>query len=297
MNFGPRGSLVTFTTSDGLELDGILYLAHEGAPTILHVHGSFGNFYQNPFVRILAESTLASGINLLAFNTSCHDGLAEGNLANGDMRYIGGAVSPFEGIVQDITAALEFVRLFSPRPILQGHSLGCDRVVHYLLESGAEHPCILISPCDSQELQRCWLGDESVEHQIERLRELPSQPGELEWVAGCEYGVKVDPLWTYRNPITRRALLSILTGPPFHLFRYHGGERPWRINSPALVVVGSNDGLLTAPPEAVIRYFTGRFSSVESLVVNGADHMLARSEVSVAQHVCTWVGRQKEEPG
>src|SRR2546426_6395954 len=129
----PLGELVTFKSSAGLHLDGILYRREENVTTIIHVHGSYGNFYQNHFIRLMAESYLASQINLLSFNLAGHDGFGEGYRNMEDFEYVGGAVNDFGECVSDIAGAVAFVNGFSDRIILQGHSLGCDRILHYLV--------------------------------------------------------------------------------------------------------------------------------------------------------------------
>ncbi len=138
------GELVTFEDGGRFHHDGILYHAGDGLPTIIHVHGSFGNFYQNDFLRIMAAHYLASGINFLSFNLAAHDGLAEGYRNDWDFEYTGGAIVDFNTCVDDIQSAVDFVSPFSGRIVLQGHSLGCDRVVHYLRSTAAPLDFILL---------------------------------------------------------------------------------------------------------------------------------------------------------
>ena len=287
--FGPTGALVTFVNANRLRLDGILYFAAEGAPTVVHVHGSFGNFYQNPLVRVMAERFLASGINFLSFNTSGHDGVAEGTLDSEDMRYIGGAVASFEETVEDIRAAVEFVKPFSREIVLQGHSLGCDRVVNYMLKSGDRHRCVLLAPCNSYELQAAWLRGESVESQRARLRTRDGHSSALDWLPAAEYGVLAGEGWTYSNPVTREALLSISEGPPFQLFRYDEPTADWTLPVRALVAIGSCDTLVTVLPSVAFSWLQGHFLSMASLEVLDANHGFSGKEADVSATVCQWV--------
>ena len=126
------GKLVKIATADRHELDGILYEAEESIATVLHVHGSLGNFYHQPFIPVFAQILTGEGINLLSCNMRTHDGIAEGYDTEGMMQYVGGSLVRFETCVEDIQGAVRWSRKLGPKVYLQGHSLGCDRVLHFL---------------------------------------------------------------------------------------------------------------------------------------------------------------------
>src|SRR5262245_35994529 len=86
------GELVSFKNSKEFHHDGILYQDASYRTTIIHIHGSFGNFYQNEFLRVMAKVYMAAGINFLSFNLAGHDALAEGYRHEWDFEYVGGAV-------------------------------------------------------------------------------------------------------------------------------------------------------------------------------------------------------------
>jgi hypothetical protein len=287
---GPLGEWVTFQTASGLNLDGILYQPEtSGRTTLVHVHGSFGNFYQNQFVRVLAARCLERGVNLLSFNTSAHDGVAEGYGSGEDFRYVGGSLVTFGESVADIEAAVRFASGISECVVLQGHSLGCDRVVNYLLKAGTPHDCILLAPCDSYRLQANLRQPETVEHQIARLRK-DDVPGEVfPWLPVTEYGIRAGEGWTYPNPITRTALLSILEGPPFQLFRFDGLEKEWRLPQRALICVGGRDALQTTSAETVFQFFRHRFESIDEVLLAEGDHMMKGSESVVSDRIICWL--------
>ena len=171
--YGALGELVTFTNSKGLRLDGILYHNNADRTTIIHVHGSFGNFYHNHFLRLMAKMYSDAGINFLSFNLSAHDGIAEAIRCKGkteEWEYIGYSVVDFSTCIYDIEGAIDFVQQFSDRVVLQGHSLGCDRVLHFLTGKEANYDFILLGPADSYQLHKNWLAPETVEQQITRLK-------------------------------------------------------------------------------------------------------------------------------
>jgi hypothetical protein len=226
--------------------------------------------------------------NFLSINTTSHDGIAEGD-KRGKLEYVGGAYSKFEECVPDIEAAVTFARQFSDRIVLQGHSFGCDRVVHYLTATRAKHDCILLSPCDSYQLQCAWISPETVESQIARLKQaLPSDPV-FDWVPSREYGVKGLGDWTYSIPITRPALLSIMEGPPYQLFRVSKPAK-FFLKQRALVCIGGRDALQSWPQDVMFNYLRERINDVTALYLPDADHMIAKHERHVATKIADWLG-------
>jgi hypothetical protein len=95
------GELVSLRSSRGIELNGICYRRPGNGATIIHIHGSFGNFYANPVIPSMAEIYMGAGINLLSINMSCHDGLAEGD-RGGVFEYLGGSRTGFAECLYDI---------------------------------------------------------------------------------------------------------------------------------------------------------------------------------------------------
>jgi hypothetical protein len=289
---GPAGQLLSFAGARGLRLDGILYRGIGARTTVIHAHGSFGNFYQNGFVRVLAKHVQSAGANFLAFNLSAHDGVAEGYYSDGSFRYVGASLVDFETCIDDLAGAVNLSRGLTDKIVLSGHSLGCDRIVTASLHHGWEFPLVLLAPCDSYELQRNLIAPEAIESQRRRLSAASSDPGsgpttQFDWLPLGEYGVRSTKDWTYPNPITRRAFLSISCGAPYQLFRYDQ-DPSWRLDGRALVVSPREDALLTAPVEQVGRFFSQAIGRCTHSVVPG-DHMFAGSEELLAGAVIEWL--------
>jgi hypothetical protein len=283
---GVLGELVTFNNSRGLHLDGILYQGDRNKTTIIHIHGSLGNFYQNQFLRFMAKKYLEIGINFLSFNLSCHDGIGEGFRYEDGFEYVGGSVAPFSSCLYDIEGAISFISPFSDRVILQGHSLGCDRVLHFLTTNRASYDFILLSPCDSYNLQSIWLANESVADQINRLRNQKPFAGAFDWLPSQEYGVRQKGE-DYVIPITRPALLSIIDGPPFRLINI-AKPSPFYLSQNCYIYIGGNDALQTSHPDVMFSYFEKRVSGVTRSFVPHGDHDLSGCEQEVIQGIVSW---------
>jgi alpha/beta superfamily hydrolase len=288
---GPLGQLVSFDGARGLRLDGMLYTAPSAKLTVVHTHGSFGNFYQNKFVPFLSAAFQARNVNFLTFNLSAHDGVCEGYFADGSFSYIGASLVDFETCIDDIVGAVRFAQSLTERVILSGHSLGCDRVVLASMRRGWMHPLMLLAPCDSYALQANLIRPETVEMQRQRLARGPTEDppigGSYDWLPLCEYGVRSTSDWTYPNPITRSAFLSVSQGAPYHLFRYK--QRPtWRLECQTLVVTPDSDALLTTDPKHVGEFFQSALPSSQHRIIPG-DHLFNGKEDHLASCLIGWV--------
>jgi len=280
------GELITCKSTKGLHLDGLLYQSDSNRITIVHVHGSFGNFYQNQFVRLMARRYMQAGINFFSFNLAGHDGFGEGYRNVDDFEYVGGGVSDFSECIADIEGAIVFAKDFSDRVVLQGHSLGCDRILHYLIKTHSRHDLILLSPCDSYQLQCNWIYPETVEQQISRLKN-ETTSAKLDWLPLEEYGIKQGE-WTYPIPVTRAALLSIMEGPPFKLMNL---SRPseFYLDQRALVYIGGKDLLQTAPSDVMYGYLEKRIRDVRRAYFDEGDHNLAGCEGELIETILSWI--------
>ena len=241
--------------ADGQILDGILYEAEESIATVVHVHGSLGNFYHQRFVSVFAERLTREGVNLLSCNMRTHDGIAEGYDTEEVMEYVGGSIAPFETCVEDILGAVRWCREVGRPVYLQGHSLGCDRVLHYLESAEVELPAILLSPCDSLQLQREWLGEEKFKEQQAALQRedeglAGSQGMRWTWAPRDAYGLKGEDGWTYEIPITAKVLKSILLGPVGRILAIGKGSEEMS-RADALAYLGRRDPIRGASLEAM----------------------------------------------
>jgi pimeloyl-ACP methyl ester carboxylesterase len=292
------GELVTFDSTTGMHLDGILYQKEANDTTIVHVHGSFGNFYANQWLRVMAKLYGESGINFLSFNLTAHDGIVESYRTMGDNRlddfaYSGFSIVNFETCIEDIQGAINFVHPFSKRIILQGHSLGCDRVLYYLISQKANYDFILIGPADSYQLHENLLKPETIDHQIERLKARPTLPDNYDWLPLHEYGIKQPPREVYCIPITRDALLSIVQGPPFKIIRIISPAR-FYLAQGAAIYMGGKDGFQTWSPEVMYKFFEEHIQDVTRIYRPENDHELKGCEVDVTEQIIKWVKSTKK---
>jgi hypothetical protein len=249
-----------------------------------------GNFYADEFVKVMAAVYGQAGISLLAFNTRCHDCIAEGYGSSGEFKYVGGSVADFLTCIPDIQGAVTFVGAELSKVVLQGYSLGCDRIVTYMSRTNTSYPSVLLSPCDSFEIQRKWLADQgrTVEGQLTTLS-TAILSDEIVLTNPAEYGVRLNGE-LYLNPVTPVALRSIVGGPAFRNFRLDLSP-PFHINARAFAYFGGKDPLQTSPSEQFLRYLRDSFLAVESLVLPDGDHSFSGYEVRVASSIAEWIAK------
>ncbi len=305
-NYSALGRLVTFRTTEDFEIIGILFQKnshkykdislHDNKRIVIHIHGSFGNFYQNKFIWYMSEMYCNDGIDFLSINTSAHDGLSEGYYGK-NLKYVGGAITDYNESQKDIEAAISFVQeLHYEDIILQGHSLGCDKIIDYTIRSKNNLDVILLSPADSYAVQENWMYPQTVCEQIKRLRtsQRPPKPyvwgdADFDWLNPKEYGAHgKNNDWVYNIPVTRETLLSILTGSAF---KYLNMKYPQEFfaNVNAIAFIGKNDALLFVTPKELSDFLSKKFKSFSSITDIDSDHDIIGAEEEMIRRIIKWI--------
>jgi len=279
--------LVKFHSKNSYIYTGLLFRSGNSRRTVIHVHGSCGDFISFGPLKTVANHYISNNSNFLTFNLKGHDCIAEGNWLNGRYDYVGGSLVDFDECINDIQSAIDYCKLFSDTILLQGHSLGCDRIVYYQLLSNCFYPTILLSPCDSYKLQQIYLNTKSVEKFITEVEGI--QPNnDFEMLPPGSYGVN-NAGECYDIPITQKALLSIMTGPPYKLFKI-GGEEEYYLPVDAIVCLGSNDKLQVHSPEVMHKHFRNKFKSVVEITIE-ADHEMEPKGDDLGNILSAWISK------
>lgn len=146
-----KQELIEIITKDNISLMGIYFSPSKKSPkTVIHVHGYADNFYQSKFIRELAKMYASIGYNFLSFNNRGHD-YATILIKDNKITRGGSYNELFSASVIDIEAAINFVKdLGTTEVILEGHSLGCCKVVNYFNETKSDFikNMILLAPSD-----------------------------------------------------------------------------------------------------------------------------------------------------
>ena len=113
-------------TPDGLTLFGYLAEAPKSHTLLINIHGTASGFYVEEFEQYFIESLPSFGISVLFTNN-------RGNFVMESWQKTGAAQEKFEDCLIDIDTWIEYARsLGYDQIILQGHSLGTEKVVYYM---------------------------------------------------------------------------------------------------------------------------------------------------------------------
>lgn len=140
---------VRFKASDQVELQGWLN-DEPGNTAVLHIHGMSGNGYENYFLDTLRSRYAKHGISFFTIDTRGR-GIISDFRQNDGWKHAGSCFELFEESVHDIQGAIDYLQTRHKKTIvLQGHSLGCTKVVHYLLNNPGTNvkASILLAPTD-----------------------------------------------------------------------------------------------------------------------------------------------------
>lgn len=272
---------ISFCSSDGYIYNGLLFKADHSTITVIHVHGSCGNARSFHSILDLARIYQQNGISLLTFDLKGHDCIAEGNWNTGKFEYVGGSIIDFNECVNDIKSAISFCSDFSEIIILQGHSMGCERVLSYQIETKDFHNTILISPCNAHELQTRFIYPETVEDQIKRITYLDKNI-----LLENEYGIN-NHSESYTIPIYKDAYLSIATGHAFRLFDINNPEY-FFIPQSCFCCIGCEDALQTSSPEEMFNILKPRFNCFSASVFK-CNHEFDNKGLELGEQIINWI--------
>lgn len=119
--------IVNVTTKDKLILHGLLIESKDSNKIVINIHGSASNFYEEPFFENMAIAFPDMGFSWLSINNRGNSVLTH------TWQKTGSAVEKFEDCLLDIDAWVEFaIKKGYSTIILQGHSLGTEKIVYYM---------------------------------------------------------------------------------------------------------------------------------------------------------------------
>ncbi|MFD3723380.1 alpha/beta fold hydrolase [Streptomyces sp. NPDC058674] len=258
--------LVTVPFGDGL-LHG---MAHgSGDVVALHLHGTWGNFYENPFVAALAPVYADRGIRYAAVNLPSHDG---GSIAES----MSDSISALEAWVAELAPPGATV-------ILQGHSLGALKIIHAWQNNHSltrrVRATVLFSPFDPV----AFYGGKTAEEIDANRRAIEAHAakfGENSFIPEDVFG-----LWPLNSAMY---LAATLTGGEWDVFPSRAGTHLnalQAITCPTLVALGSDDFASFPAPQIVVESLTKQ----HAFVIEGAPHNFAGKEPELGVKVSAFL--------
>lgn len=268
-----KEKLVRINSIDGIEQPGILYTPNdETNKIVIHVHGLNGNFYENRFIDILAESYTSKGFAFLTFNNRGRDFITE--LLKGDEpTIIGGSLERFKDTLLDIEGIVNWVKEKGYSEItLEGHSYGCNKVLYYYNKKKEEciKNIVLLAPCDIPSESKKFLNSEEYEIIKKESTRLVNEGKEDELINFSIMANGKIAAGTY--------YYDFLPNGENDFIRYSDGinGKSKILNSidiPVLVIFGDADEcVLTEPIDIIKGYLTNNIDKCNIQIIKGANH-------------------------
>lgn len=160
--------IVKITTPDNIQLFGLFTESKNKGTILINIHGTAAGFYIEEFEEFFVNTLPPKGIATLFTNN-------RGNFVLESWQKTGAAAEKFEDCLIDIDTWIEFaLEKGYSRIILQGHSLGTEKVVYYMEKGKYRNKVIaviLLGFSDSYGMQHKFLD--------ERDKDLMSEAKEL----------------------------------------------------------------------------------------------------------------------
>lgn len=144
--------LIKAQTQRGIQLDCVLFANGGENVVVIAITGIHGNFYSNPMYYNIGDTLSANGIAFIYAQTNdAFNKMETINVKTGKSEIIGSYNECFDDICDDINAYVNYAHNKGyGHIILAGHSLGANKVIHYLAnvrETPVKH-FILVSPAN-----------------------------------------------------------------------------------------------------------------------------------------------------
>lgn len=277
---------VRFQATDSVELQGWLSDV-DGDMAALHIHGMSGNGYANYFLDNLRKMYTAQGISFFAINTRGH-GIVSTFWQGGDSIKRGSCFELLEESVSDIQGALDYLKTKGKTKfILQGHSLGCTKVLNYLLTQHTEgiEKVILLAPTDMSG----WAAtDPNHQDYLAKAKQLLSQ-GKPEELVGAE-------CWQDKTPLSAQTYPSICeAGSAADIYGgREGGALFGRVDISTLIAYGTIDIGITNIDGSADKWLerTNKIKNANTTIslIDGASHSYKDYEPQLAEIIQEFIG-------
>jgi len=266
---------VRFKAADSVELQGWL-TERPGDMAAIHIHGMSGNGYENYFLDNFRKMYSKLGISFLTVDTRGRGIISsfwEGGKVDswGEGTKLGGSCFEiFEESAHDIQGAIDCLKTLGKTAfILQGHSLGCTKVVNYLVNKQPSNvtKAVLLAPTD----MTGWASSHP-EHQayLAKAKQLLAEGKPTELVdAQC---------WLDKTPLSAQTYPTICqSGGNADIYgQREGGALLGRVAIPMLIPYGDADIGITKIDGSMDAYL-GRVNPIKNpnttiSVIEGASH-------------------------
>ncbi|MDO5969318.1 alpha/beta hydrolase [Flavivirga aquimarina] len=285
-----KGELISITTKDGLIMQGIYCKSNCKKTIIIHVHGSYGNFYENFFLEEMSNKFNETGVSFLSIRTRGSDYYSDFKILN-NKEYKSKRIGGIREIFQECTLDIEPWILLAKKKgyhkvLLQGHSLGAMKIVYFNKNiEGNVDGLILLSPPDSIGLQKKDNAGRYEEYKEKALELLQKD------------NLQLMPKEAYFESITCESFYNMLKENDTGMFTYQDVELMKKaginsINIPTFISFATINEAIINPIEYCISSFK-KSSHDSSLlhfeIIENANHNYHFKEDILAEEISNWL--------
>lgn len=278
-------------TEDGLRLQGIHYETDKKEVCVLVVHGMSGNFIENYFANTLGKTLHTNGIGMIYGHNRGYNHINDILTKNGKTKRIGATYERFSESVYDINAWIDKVeKLGYKKIVLMGHSLGCNKVIHYLDKKKPEDMAgvILASPPDMVGLFEKPEYQPNHKELLDEAKKNISEGSPRKLVSGM--------LWDWYNLSSQTYVdLSEEGGPVDNLPVLRNPKKfpeLAKINVPILGIMGENDDIAIRSLEEDLNLIESKVEKCPSFTkkfIPDANHTYDNCEQQFSDEILRWI--------
>ena len=261
---------------------------------VIAITGIHGNFWSNPFYYNFGDTLAAAGVDFVYAETSDAQGRLEvDNVVTGKKEIIGSFNEDFAHIDDDVDAYVRWARRESyARVVLAGHSLGVNKVVHYLSthhDPFVEH-FVLLSPANMDFLM----------NQVdERQREI------IDWAVESDQGDRMLPfaLFGWAPMLARTAWQWVHENPldNVHLDGSRDFSQVAQVTQAGALFIGTYDAFAFGDPVQLVKETSRHFPRADEnriVIIPQTGHTYQGKEQYTAERlrdvVLTWEGARED---
>jgi pimeloyl-ACP methyl ester carboxylesterase len=273
--------LVYTESGDGYVLEGALFVPADGGHgklPVVWMHGFTGRFYEQHQVAIGRRLAARGHVFVTGNNRGHHFGANVANMRGGPNLWAGAWWEKFEDCPFDYSAWIGFtVALGFSRVILIGHSLGAMKAVYYMGTCQDERVAALVSASGPVRLGQ-WLH--AAPERLALAERLVAEGRGHELLADDSA-----PVTTSAQTLVSRANTNM------DVYGLDRADAPvGQIRCPVLFVLGSAEpNIATAEDLPILSQNARSASRVDTLYVEGANHIYYSHELDVADGIGDWI--------
>lgn len=282
--------VVTFTTPDKLQLDGLWFGSTTAKKGFVYVHGLSSSVFSKNDALPYGDEFAA-----LYFNNRGHDNVTGikrmNDTAKGYEWYPGGAAQEiFEECVMDIQGAIDYMKQQGIEEVyLVGHSTGCQKSAYYLSQQAPDlvKGAVLICPVSDYAAISKHTERTLLDKATDRARSM------VENDRGADFMDRA--VWP--ETLSAQRFLSLYDPTSTEeIFCYGSSDRDpevlQAVQAPLLLLLAENDEYHDRPVSELVAWFERCKPDADIKILPGSLHSLKGQDENISKFITEWIQQQ-----